>query len=184
MQYTGAVVAGSAAATQLAATTSYYPSYAASNMGGGAAYRDTAYAANPAVGLVNNAMVTGQAPSDIASVRGRGWVRGKIMGQRVDADGVATASIGNNNYGGVTAVGNAYGQFETSGRYGYLAGQGQARAAAATTLESSYNGYNVINGAAAAQASGQIYGGLPTGQGFYARGSARAEAEGTIMYTT
>lgn len=165
MQYTGAVVAGSR-------PSSY-------NAGG---YQGSAYN-NPAVGLVNNAMATGQAPSDIGSARARGWVRGKFMGQAVNADGVATASMGHNNYGGVTAVGNAYGQYQTSGPYGYSAGQGGARAAAATTLESA-NGYNVVNGAAAGQAWGQMYGSLPSGQGYYARGSASAQAEGTIVYTT
>lgn len=147
-------------------------------------YRDTAFAANPAAGVVNTAMATGQAPNDIASVKARGWVRGKVMGQRINADGVATGSLGHNAYGGVTGVADAYGQFQTDGRYGYLAGQGQARAAVATTRETAAGGYTVLNGAAAAQASGQVYGGLPTGQGFYARGSASAQAEGSVMYYT
>jgi hypothetical protein len=145
-------------------------------------YRDSAFATNPAVGVMNDAMATGQAPSDILSARGRGYVRGKIMGQRIDAAGVATANVGHNQYGGITAVGDAAGQFETTGPYGYLGGQGQARAAAATTREVGYGAQTVLSGAAAAQASGMVYGGLPTGQGFAARGSASAQAEGQVAY--
>jgi hypothetical protein len=159
---------------------SYYPASYESPVN----YQASAFAPNPAIGVMQNAMTTGQAPSDIASIRGRGFVRGKFMGQRVDASGVAAASVGNNQYGGITAVGDARGQFQTSGPYGYLGGQGQARAAAATTREMGQGGYTVLNGAAAAQASGSIYGGLPTGQRFAARGSASAQAEGQIMYMT
>lgn len=173
MQYTGAVVAGSTP------MQTYYPAtYSASPIGG---YQTASYAQNPAVPLMQNAMTTGQAPSDIASVRGRGFVRGKLMGQRIDASGVAAANVGHNQYGGITGVAAAQGQFQTNGPYGYLGGEGQARAAAASTVESG-GSYTVLNGAAAAQASGSIYGGLPSGQGFRARGSASAQAEGSVMY--
>lgn len=178
-QFTGASVAG---------TEPYQPQPAEAVYGvqpaslGG--YRDTAFAPNPAVPLMNQALATGQAPDDIAALRAKGWLRGKIMGQRVDASGVATASVGHNPYGGVTAVGDAYGQLETSGRYlGDLGMQGHARAAAATTQEAAPGGYTVLNGAAGAQAAGSIYGNLPSGRGFAARGSASAQAEGSVMYT-
>lgn len=171
MQYTGAVVAGSP-------TSSYFAPMTSHN-----SYPATAFAPNPAVGIMQTAMASGQAPSDIASVRGRGFVRGKIMGQRVDASGAAAANIGHNPYGGVTGVADARGQFLTTGRYGTLGGQGQARAAAASTREAG-RGVTYLNGAAAAQASGSVWGSLPTGQGFGARGSASAQAEGQVMYYT
>lgn len=175
LQYTGGMLAGSTP-MQTYSPASYYAAPAAYS---------GSYAPNPAVGVLNNAMASGQAPSDIMSARGRGWVRGKIMGQRVDASGVATANMGHNQYGGITGLANAQGQFETSGRYGYVGGQGQASAAVATMREAGQaNGWNVMHGAAAAQASGSIYGGLPSGQRFYGRGSASAQAEGTFMYAT
>ena len=171
MQYTGGVVAGSVP-MQTYSPVSYAPSYGS-------------YAPNPAVGVMNQAMYSGQAPSDIVSARGSGYARGKFMGQRFDASGVGTASLGNNQYGGVTGVANAAGRFDTSGRYGYAGGQGQASAAVATMRERGQaNGWTTMHGAAAAQASGSIYGGLPTGQRFYGRGSASAQAEGTFMYAT
>jgi hypothetical protein len=176
MQYTGAVVAGS--------PTSYYAPMTSYSTPVGSSYNSyPAFAPNPAVGIMQTAMASGQAPSDIASVRGRGFVRGKIMGQRVDASGAAAANIGHNAYGGVTGVADANGQFLTTGRYGTLGGQGQARAAAASTRESG-GGVTYLNGAAAAQASGSVWGNLPNGPGFAARGSASAQAEGQVMYYT
>jgi hypothetical protein len=126
-------------------------------------------------------MATGQAPSDIISARGKGYVRGKIMGQSIDACGVATANVGHNRCGGITAVCDAAGQCQTTGPCGYLHGQGQTRAAAATAREVNCMGQTVTSGAAAAQASGMVRGALPNGQGFAARGSASAQAEGQVL---
>ena len=146
-------------------------------------YKETAFPANPAIPLADQAMATGQAPSDIARVRWKGWLHGKIMGQRVNAQGRAAADVGNNDQGGITGVCCAKGAFCTDGPLGCMEGLGEARAAAATTSETDPAGSTIVNGAACARASGCLHGALPDGRGFYARGSANAEAEGTVVYT-
>lgn len=175
MQYTGAVVAGSKPIQSDSPVPVSQPS---------SDYRDTAYPPNPAVGVLTDAMATGQAPSDILSASGRVWARGRFMGQPFDASGGATVDIGHNQYGGVTGVANAHGQFNTDGRYGSVAAEGQASAGVVTMQEQDQNGDTVMHGAAAAQASGSIYGSLPTGSRFYGRGSVSAQAEGTFVSTT
>lgn len=140
---------------------------------------------NPTVAAANQALATGTAPDDIAKFKARGWLRGKILGQKVRADGVARGSIGHNEMGGVTGVADAYGEFESDGNFGYYAGAGHARAAAATAASEYNDGSRrttVLQGAAAAEASGAFYGKLPvSGTEVEAAGSASAQAQGTVI---
>lgn len=119
-------------------------------------------------------------PSDIANVRAKGWVRGKILGQSINAQGNAQLTVGNNNMGGITAVGDAQGQILTQGPAGTFAAQGQARAGLVTASSSLPNGGQVYSGAAAVRASGSFYAQSPSGRRVYGSGGAGAYAYGSM----
>jgi hypothetical protein len=176
LQYTGAVVCGS---TLPVAPTD--PPLCCCCID--PAYKPPAAAPNPAVGLANQAMATGQAPSDIACLKANAWVRGKMMGQTISATGTAKASVGHNCQGGITGCCTAEGCCHTNGPLGCLDCYGQASAAAASTHATDPCGNTIWNGAAAARASGCLQGTLADGRCIFARGSASAQAEGTFMCT-
>jgi hypothetical protein len=162
-------------------------------LGASAAYQLTASGQaparpdNPADAEVQRALASGHAPDDIAHFRGRAWLSGRILGQRVDAEGVARGSVGHNDLGGVTGVAEASGQFESQGRWGAYSGAGQARAAAASSV-SSYGGGGaseqgvVVQGAAGAEASGTMISRLPGASTVVeASGSVDAHAQGSVI---
>jgi hypothetical protein len=128
-------------------------------------------------------MQTGQAPCDIASLQARGFVKGKIMGQSIDAKGQATASCGCNSCGGVTACGTAQGNCCVCGPAGSFDAQGQARAAAATASGSNAAGGATLSAAAGAEASGCFLMCPPDGSTVQGQGRAGAYAEGSLVHT-
>lgn len=177
LQYTGAVVAGSTPSCCCCCCPGSTPCTTSD------CFKSTAYAPNPAVGEVNKAMATGQAPSDIASVKAKGFVRGKFMGTRIDAQGQACACCGTTSCGGITACGSAEGCCSFCGPCGRFDAQGQARAAAATARAGTAAGGEVLCGAAAAEASGCCAYCCPDGSTVAAQGSAGAHAEGWVVRT-
>jgi hypothetical protein len=136
---------------------------------------------------MRQALASGNAPDDIAKFNSRAWLKGRVLGQRVNADGMARGSVGHNELGGITGVAEASGQFESDGRFGTYSGSGHARAAAASAMQSyatpGGGTTTVLQGAAGAQASGQFYGQGPGGRGpsIEAYGSANADAQGTVI---
>jgi hypothetical protein len=173
LQYTGAVVAGN---TPTSSTVCCCPS--APPATGSSSYKSTAFAPNPAVKEASSAMKTGGTPSDIASLKGKGYVKGNIMGRSIDASGQASASCGCNSCGGITACGSAEGDCCICGPAGSFDAQGQARAAAATA-----KGSNAASGAAAAGASGCFLMCKPDGSTVQGQGRAGAGAQGSVVHT-